>query len=567
MQRFRCALAIATLVSTPWVTSCAGALAEKQHAQVTSVLRATVQSSRRPSYVASDPEAGRLWKLTRDFYAKRDFAPAWIEGSTPTSQVREFVKALWTADHEGLDPQLYNVALIDQKAHEASKGFLTKKGFEPGDAGAFDVWLTYLYLKYASDLADGLSDLAHADPKWQIKTETFDPRARLEDALAKDRVRESLEELTPDNAQYKNLRHILAQYREQAEKGGWPKVPAIQQLKPGKRHAHVAAVAQRLAATGDYKGKIPSAEGPAEYGNDLVEAVKRFQRRHGLTDDGVINRSVAAEMNVPIEKRIRQLRLNLERWRWLPRNLGERYILVNIPEARLEVWDHGEVPITMRTVVGKQDTPTPIFNDVMTHVVFSPYWNVPPNIAEGETLPAIMTDPEFLNRQNMEILDVSGNPVDPSSVDLSDPKKYRFRQRPGADNSLGLVKFMFPNQFDVYLHDTPADSLFARASRSYSHGCVRLERPVDLAKYVLRDQPEWTEERIETAMHAGEEQHVKLKTPIPVYLGYWTARVSADGFVQFRKDIYGIDGRQLALMDDRLARMRKTVTVVPTASN
>jgi murein L,D-transpeptidase YcbB/YkuD len=549
------------------MTSCAGALVEKQHAQVTSVLRATVQSSSRPPYVASDAEAHRLWKLTREFYANRDFAPAWIEGSTPKAQVRELIKALWSADHEGLDPQLYNVAFIDQKAQEASKGFLTRKGFEPGEAGAFDVWLTYLYLKYASDLADGLSDLARADPKWQIKPEPFDPRARLEDALQKDRIEESLEELTPDNAQYRNLRHTLAQYREQAAKGGWPKVPETKRLRPGQRHAHVAAVAKRLAATGDYKGRVPPDGGSAEYTRDLVEAVRQFQRRHGLSDDGVVSPAVVAEMNVPIEERIRRIRLNLERWRWLPRNLGERYILVNIPEARLEVWDNGDVPVTMRTIVGKQDTPTPIFNDVMTHVVFSPYWNVPPDIAEGETLPAIMKDPDFLNRQNMEILDASGKPVDPSSVDLSDPKKYRFRQRPGADNSLGLVKFMFPNQFDVYLHDTPAGSLFARASRSYSHGCVRLERPIELARYVLRDQPEWTEERIEAAMHSGEEQHVKLKSPIPVYLGYWTARVSADGFVQFRKDVYGIDGRQMALMDDRLKRMRKTVAIVPTASN
>jgi murein L,D-transpeptidase YcbB/YkuD len=178
-----------------------------------------------------------------------------------------------------------------------------------------------------------------------------------------------------------------------------------------------------------------------------------------------------------------------------------------------------------------------------------------------------MQDRAFLARNNMEVLDSSGNVVDPDSIDLADPTKYRFRQRPGSGNSLGLVKFMFPNEYNVYLHDTPADSLFARASRSYSHGCVRLERPVDLARYVLRGQPEWTEDRIEAAMHSGEEQHVKLKNPIPVYLGYWTARVSGDGFVQFRRDIYGIDGRQMALMDDRLARMRKTVAIAPTASN
>ena len=201
----------------------------------------------------------------------------------------------------------------------------------------------------------------------------------------------------------------------------------------------------------------------------------------------------------------------------------------------------------------------------MTHVVFSPYWNVPPGIAEGETLPAVTRDPGFLARQNMEVVDASGRAVDPGSIDLADPTQYRFRQRPGAGNSLGLVKFMFPNQFNVYLHDTPTDSLFERASRSFSHGCVRLEQPMELARYVLADQPEWTVERIEEAMHAGEERHVKLKQPIPVYLGYFTARVSADGIVQFRKDIYGIDARLSGLLADRLSRLRKSAAKAKSA--
>jgi murein L,D-transpeptidase YcbB/YkuD len=190
--------------------------------------------------------------------------------------------------------------------------------------------------------------------------------------------------------------------------------------------------------------------------------------------------------------------------------------------------------------------------------VFSPYWNVPDSIAQGETLPAVINDPGFLQRTNMEVVDKAGNVVDPSSVDLNDPTAYRFRQKPGADNSLGLVKFMFPNQFNVYLHDTPADSLFERAARSFSHGCVRVEDPVALAQYVLRDQPEWDEDRIREAMEAGTEKHVKLKSPIPVFLGYWTARVRPDNTVQFRKDVYEIDGKLQARLNDRLARLRRS---------
>jgi murein L,D-transpeptidase YcbB/YkuD len=269
-------------------------------------------------------------------------------------------------------------------------------------------------------------------------------------------------------------------------------------------------------------------------------------------------------MNVPVESRIRQIELNMERWRWLPRDLGERHILVNIPEMRLDVWDHGLTPVSMRVVVGKPDTQTPIFNDKMTYIVFAPVWNIPDEIAQKETLPAMLADPGFLNRMNMEVVDASGNHVDPATIELASPAKYRFRQRPGTSNALGLVKFMFPNQFNVYLHDTPVDSLFARASRSFSHGCVRLEEPEKLAAYVLHDQPEWTVERITDAMHAGEERIVKLKKSIPVYLGYWTARVAADQQVQFRKDVYGIDASQASKLADRIQRMKSSALAAQT---
>jgi murein L,D-transpeptidase YcbB/YkuD len=550
--------AAATVISVvAMFTACDRTQTLKQQQSV-AALRSLLEGARRPSFVTRDGEGARLWKVTQRFYKSRNYELAWIEDSEPRPQMAELIKALWAGDQEGLDPLLYNVSLLDERRQEASKGFLTKKGFEPKEAGNLDVWLTYVCMKYASDLADGLSDLAHADPDWQIKRDAFDPRAWLERALADNTVAASLRELTPHHAHYVALRKALADYKAQAANGGWPAVPATK-LKPGQRHPNVAAIARRLHASGDYAGTLPPDGRAAEYRGDLVEAVRRFQRRHGLADDGVITPAVVAEMNVAIKTRIAQIQLNLERWRWLPRDLGERHILVNIPEYRLEVWDHGQVPLAMRTVVGKQDTPTPIFNDAMTHVVFSPYWNVPPDIAEGETLPALLADPAFLQRQNMEVLDQSGKLVEPASIDLSDPQKYRFRQKPGSDNSLGLVKFMFPNQFNVYLHDTPADSLFSRASRSFSHGCVRLEAPLALARYVLQDQPEWTEERIVEAMQAGEEKHVKLKRPIPVYLGYWTARVSSDGQVQFRSDVYGIDDRQGALLADRLGRMRKTI--------
>ena len=517
-----------------------------------------------PAYVTGDREGQHLWALTKQFYEKRGDAPAWIDGRTPTAAMDQLIAALQHADREGLDPALYNASTLAARRQDAGRGFLTARGFDEREAVDLDVWLTYLYLHYASDLANGLSNLAHADPEWKIAGKTVDVLSLLERSIDEHRVGQSLAELTPAHAQYTRLRDALQHYRDIAAKGGWPQLPPALKLKPGQRSPEVPAVARRLAVTGDFAAAVQ--DGDVEYTPALQEAVKRFQRRHGLPDDGVIAPATVAQLNVPVERRIEQITLNLERWRWLPRELGERYVLVNIPEYRLEVWDHGAVPVTMRVVVGKKDTPTPIFNDEMTYLVFAPYWNVPADIASKETIPSVLKDPAFLDKTNMEVLDRSGHPVDPSSIDLSQAGNYRFRQRPGGKNSLGYVKFMFPNQFNVYLHDTPADSLFARAARSFSHGCVRVEQPEQLAQYVLRDQPDWTPEQIEAAMHGGQEKSVKLREAIPVYLGYFTARVSADGILQFRNDVYGIDARQQTLLAAALKTLESHAQAAAQAS-
>jgi len=249
-------------------------------------------------------------------------------------------------------------------------------------------------------------------------------------------------------------------------------------------------------------------------------------------------------------QRTDQIALNLERWRWMPDDLGTRYIVVNIPSFHLEAHENGPTALQMKVVVGKPDNKTPIFSDVMTTTVFSPYWNVPESIVEGETAPAAARDPGFLSRNNIEILRLSksgATSVDPSTVDWDDPEELKalaFRQKPGASNALGHVKFLFPNPYDVYLHDTPADALFARPGRAFSHGCIRVEQPEALAKWVLKDLPEWTGEKIVEAMHAGEEEHVKLKQTIPVHIVYFTAWADDAGSVRLVPDVYGYDATQ-----------------------
>jgi murein L,D-transpeptidase YcbB/YkuD len=248
------------------------------------------------------------------------------------------------------------------------------------------------------------------------------------------------------------------------------------------------------------------------------------------------------------------IRMNMERWRWAPRDLGERYILVNVPAYILQVMEHDRPVLSMRVVVGDPEHQTPLFSDEMTHVVFSPYWNIPANILREETLPRLAGDPGFLQRNNIEVVGTGGEAedIDPGSIDWSDEsitRNLRFRQRPGVDNALGLVKFIFPNHFSIYLHDTPADQLFFKEKRALSHGCIRIEDPIAMAKYVMRDQPEWTETRITAAMNAGREHGVRLKSPIPVHIGYWTAWVEPDGkTVTYTDDPYRIDPAQARLL-------------------
>jgi murein L,D-transpeptidase YcbB/YkuD len=450
-------------------------------------IRAEVEAARTPEYAARNKnakDARELWTSTRDFYRARAFAPVWLQQRRATAKMEALVAAVKRAERDGLDPLLYDIAFVDERGGHG------RTRFSEEDAGEVDVRLTLAYMQFASDLADGVSELAPSQPARHLRPRAFDPATHLTAAIADGKIAESLDALRPSNQEYRALAELLADYRNRAS-----------------------------------SGQSSSADG------------------------------------VTLAERITQIELNMERWRSLPRDRGATRIVVNIPAFRLDVWERDTVALSMRVVVGKKDTPTPIFNAAMTHLVFSPYWNVPPTIVQGETLPSALRDPAFLQRTNMEVLDDKGQVVDPKSIDLERAGDYKFRQRPGGRNALGLVKFMFPNEFNVYLHDTPADSLFARATRSFSHGCVRVEQPQALAEYLLKDRAEWTRETIAAAMHAGEERTVKLREPVPVYIGYWTVDVTPDGKATFLPDVYGLDARQAAVLNERLARARQPARI------
>ena len=327
------------------------------------------------------------------------------------------------------------------------------------------------------------------------------------------------------NEPYKLLKEQLGKYYNIVKNGGWPQITTEKKsLKPGTTDPSIPLIKKRLQITGDMAGHDTS----AIYNDTLQQAVSNFQTRFGYTPDGVINAQLIKEMNVPALKRVEQILMNMGRMRWMPTRPSGELILVNIPEFVLHMYKGSDQVFAMNVVVGKEGHNTMMFNGDLNQIVFSPYWNVPPSIVKNEILPKMEADPNYLASQNMEQVGTEG--------DL--PK---IRQLPGDGNSLGKVKFLFPNSFNIYFHDTPAKSLFDKDKRAYSHGCIRLAEPEKMANYLLKDNPEWTPERISAAMNSGQEKYVKLKKPVPVVITYYTAWVDDNHRLNFREDIYDHD--------------------------
>jgi L,D-transpeptidase YcbB len=374
-------------------------------------------------------------------------------------------------------------------------------------------------------------------------------------ALSKEVFDDMVSPLRPRQKEYKELLQMLAEYREIEAKGGWGTIVEVSRLQWGDEGPYIEVLRQRLQATGD----LEKAGGKPIYDDKVAKAVARFQERHGIEPDGSAGPRTLAALNVPVETRIRIIELNLERYRWLPSDFGKRYILVNIPDYRLHAYDDGKERLTMRVVVGDEYShATPVFADSMTHVVFRPQWDVPRRILVDSVIPKVRKNINYLAQHSYEVVDIARNEViaDPAAINWSklDMKKipFRIRQKPGSNNELGTVKFMFPNQFSIYLHDSPADSLFDQPNRTLSHGCVRVEDPVKLAGYVLDKQKGWGDDEILEAIAADPTKDIAptpvyLKHPVPVYLLYLTAFVR-DGVLHFRDDPYSKDRRAMARM-------------------
>ena len=491
---------------------------------------------------------GVRWKLVRRIYQARDYRPLWVSVERVPARTRDLVANLCHADREGLRPADYGLAGL-RRALERVRA--TRRHPEADAFALLDLELTARFLDYGTDLLAGRLDPRAVDDGWYIRARRAGVDSTLAAAAEKDDFDDMVAPLRPAQPEYAELVRALGIYREIFEAGGWPEVPGGDRLHRGSRGPRVEALRRRLAATGDLSGG-----GDGAYDETVARAVARFQERHALPADGAVGPATLAALDVPVERRIRQIELNLERYRWLPPQFGDRYLLVNIPDYHLYAYDHGKPALAMRVVVGGEyANATPVFADSMTFLVFRPHWYVPRRIVLEEIAPRADDDDEYLAAAGLEVVDARHPSVvlDPHDIDWGDLDStdlpFRVRQRGGDDNALGRVKFMFPNRYSIYLHDTPARDLFRRARRTLSHGCVRVEDPVGLADYVLGGQEGWNREQIERAMArpaAGADtaaaggRTVTLEHPVPVYLVYLTAFVR-DGVLNFREDPYGKD--------------------------
>jgi len=482
-----------------------------------------------------------------NFYRASGYTLAWIQHGKPTDRAREMVQIFLQADGEGLNPEDYDGSRWAERI-EHLEGTHTAQ-----EEARFDLALTVCAMRYISDVRIGRINPKHFKFGFDVEPKKLNLPSYLRQLLSPSAdLKSELVAIEPPFAGYKATRQALLRYMELAKEDDGAKLPAAQwdTLYPGGPYDGIPRLTRLLRLLGDLPQDVVVAVDSKTYGGPLPDAVKHFQTRHGLSATGDLTKATLEQLNVPLQFRIEQLRLTLERYRWLRYSFTQPPIVVNLPEYRLKGFDrNGRIGLTMNVNVGDAyDFQTPVFENSIRYLVFRPYWNVPPRILRDEVIPDIEEDRSYIHDNNMEVITRDGKVVTSGVISDSLLKQLRagtltVRERPGPENALGLLKIIFPNEHHVYLHDTPESvDMFSMEERALSHGCIHLQEPAELAHWLLRDKPGWTMERVEQAMHEGRDNFtVNLTTPVPILIVYGTAVVESNGEVRFYRDIYGHD--------------------------
>ena len=565
----RYALSLLAMLFVMLMTASSQAQEHRQVAPLADHLHQLLGDNSQPAVLNVGGYGLALVDETFSFYRQRHFAAAWLSLQGLSDQGQRLLKVLQSAQQDGLRPEEYHVRTIELFVEQMRIFYGQEKLPDPLQLARLDILLTDAFLRYAGDVAGGRVEAAKVYSKeWRTAPRSANLVEILQLSLESGQAVKALRDMLPDDPGYRHLRDYLAIYRQLAAEDGWPQLPEGPLLTLGQSDWRVPWLQQHLIQTGDLAAFNRSAEWG--YGEATADAVARFQARHSLKADGVLGPETLAALNLSVEERIRQIEINLERWRWLSRDLGRRYLAVNIADFSLEMVEDGEAVFAMPVVVGTDYRRTPVFSAQLRYLDFAPYWNVPLTILREDKLPLIKADLNYLESHHYEIVTQRNRvveQVEPETVDWDGVTAETFpgmlRQKPGPWNALGRVKFMFPNKFHIYLHDTPERHLFDRKRRSYSSGCIRVKRPFDLALYLLQNQEGWDAQRVEEAMAEDETLRVLLDEPLPVHILYRTAWVDGEGSLQFRNDIYQRD----AILYTALRRHNRKACVLVVCSS
>ena len=500
-----------------------------------------IDSTKIAAFIKTYPVFSFHAEEIKTFYKNRDSRSAWFNEYGIVEQGGLFINLLDHFDEEGLKDSVIYYSKLKKQYNIISDLNYSNSGADSLTT-QYELMLTAEFFIYAQKVWFGLNEKTTKELDWYITRKTIPSVSMLDSILAGGK--NSFTAFDPLFPQYPLLKKYLKKYKEIPDSIVWNKLilpQGIKFYKEGDSASIIPIIKFRLNILGD----LAENDSSQVFDVTMGEAVKKFQSRHGLKPDGSIGEKFLAEINVTPAERKQQLELNMERCRWIPNETGENYILVNIPAYKMYIYEEDTLNFTINVVVGKSTTSTTIFNDELEYVVFSPYWVPPPSILNNEILPSLKKNKNYLEKENMEAFDGNGKTIDVSNVDWSSYSKmpYRIRQKPGGNNSLGWVKFLFPNEHNIYFHDTPSRSLFKESQRNFSHGCIRLEEPKKLAEYLLRNDSIYTQQKIDSLYYLGKETYVKLKEKTPVFLVYFTAWVDETGEINFRKDIYGHDAK------------------------